>query len=96
MCLDEKLNSRFYNSKLLSCVIQMLNSDLLNLTNFSFTVLLVICFVICQYLYYTLMPWVITLSSATVVNLSLLTSDLYTLMFGLFLFGYKVRQRSLS
>ena len=36
------------------------------------------------------MPWVISLSSATVVNLSLLTSDLYTLMFGLFLFGYKV------
>jgi len=52
-------------------------------------VLLIICFVICQYMYYTLMPWVITLSSATVVNLSLLTSDLYTLMFGLFLFGYK-------
>ncbi|XP_065057905.1 solute carrier family 35 member F2-like [Rhopilema esculentum] len=52
-------------------------------------ILLIASFVICQYLYYTLMPWVITLSSATVVNLSLLTSDLYTLMFGLFLFGYK-------
>ena len=96
LCLEEKLNSMYYNSGILFCVIQMLSSDLLSLINFSFAVLLVICFVICQYMYYTLMPWVITLSSATVVNLSLLTSDLYTLMFGLFLFGYKVRQRSLS
>lgn len=46
-------------------------------------------FGLCQYLYYTIMPFVMRLSSATVVNLSLLTSDLYTLIVGLFLFGYK-------
>ena len=47
-------------------------------------------FAICQYFYYTLMPLVMKLSSATVVNLSLLTSDLYTLTVGLVLFRYKV------
>ena len=65
-------------------------APLITYSVFFIAVLLIICFVVCQYMYYTLMPWVITLSSATVVNLSLLTSDLYTLLFGLLLFGYKV------
>eukprot|EP00794_Sanderia_malayensis_P000161 gene161-773_t len=52
-------------------------------------VILFVGFVISQYTFYTLTPFVITLSSAAVANLSLLTSDLYTLLFGLFLFGYK-------
>ena len=71
--------------------IELIFNKLIYHIAFFISVLLIASFVICQYLYYTLMPWVITLSSATVVNLSLLTSDLYTLMFGLFLFGYKVR-----
>merc|ERR1712226_204992 len=51
--------------------------------------LILASFAIAQYFYYTVMPKVIHLSSATVVNLSLLTSDLYTLTVGLFLFDYQ-------
>lgn len=36
------------------------------------------------------MPLVIKVTSATSVNLGILTADLYSLFFGLFLFGYKV------
>lgn len=50
-----------------------------------------VAFAVCQYFYYTVMPVVMRLSSATVVNLSLLTSDLYTLLIGLLIFGYKVK-----
>lgn len=35
------------------------------------------------------MPLVIKVTSATSVNLGILTADLYSLFFGLFLFGYK-------
>ena len=44
------------------------------------------------FLFYSLTPWVIRMSSAVVLNLSLLTADFYTLIFGLFLFEYKVRR----
>lgn len=39
---------------------------------------------------YSFMPVVIKKTSATAVNLSLLTADLYSLFCGLFLFHYKV------
>ena len=55
-----------------------------------FAVLFVIGFGLCLFLLYNLMPVVIKLSSATVVNLSLLTADFYSLFCGLFLFHYKV------
>ena len=55
-----------------------------------FSAMIYVAFAVCQYFYYSVMPVVMKLSSATVVNLSLLTSDLYTLMIGLFIFGYKV------
>ena len=57
---------------------------------FYFSAMLYVAFSICQYFYYTSMPVVMKLSSATVSNLSELTSDMYTLIIGLFLFGYKV------
>uniref|UniRef100_A0A8C5QFD8 Solute carrier family 35 member F1 n=1 Tax=Leptobrachium leishanense TaxID=445787 RepID=A0A8C5QFD8_9ANUR len=41
---------------------------------------------------YRLMPIVIKLISATLVNLGILTADLCSLFFGLFLFGYNVSQ----
>ena len=37
---------------------------------------------------YSLVPLLLQSSSATLFNLSLLTSDVYSLLFGLFLFGY--------
>ena len=43
-----------------------------------------------MFLFYSVMTVVMTLSSAVVVNLSLLTADVYTLFLGLFLFYYKV------
>ncbi|XP_066922154.1 solute carrier family 35 member F2-like [Clytia hemisphaerica] len=51
--------------------------------------MLYFAFAICQYFYYTMMPVVMKLSSATVMNLSLLTSDLYTLLIGLLIFDYQ-------
>ena len=47
-------------------------------------------FGICMFLLYTLLPIVMSLSSATTVNISLLTADLYALFAGLFLFHYTV------
>jgi solute carrier family 35 protein F1/2 len=39
---------------------------------------------------YSLVPLILRWSSATIFNLSLLTSDVYSLLFGLFLFHYSV------
>ena len=47
-------------------------------------------FGVSQFLFYTIMPQVMKFSSALVVNLSLLTADFYTLLFGIFVFHYKV------
>lgn len=47
-------------------------------------------FVVCLSLFSALMPFVMRCSSAALVNLSLLTSDFYGLLFGLFLFKYTV------
>ncbi|GAA6109912.1 solute carrier family 35 member F2, partial [Tachysurus ichikawai] len=48
------------------------------------------CYVYSMYTLYSCMPVVINVSSATAVNLSLLTADLYSLFCGLFLFQYTV------
>ena len=55
------------------------------------TVALFLVFGACMFLFYSVMTVVMTFSSAVVVNLSLLTADVYTLLLGLFLFYYKVR-----
>ncbi|XP_029028487.1 solute carrier family 35 member F2 isoform X2 [Betta splendens] len=45
-------------------------------------------YVVCMYGLYSFMPVVMRLTSATAVNLSLLTADLFSLFCGLFLFQY--------
>ncbi|XP_019623405.1 PREDICTED: LOW QUALITY PROTEIN: solute carrier family 35 member F2-like [Branchiostoma belcheri] len=50
--------------------------------------LLFVGFAVCLFALYTIFPTVIKMSSAVVVNLSILTADLYTLFLGLFLFHY--------
>ncbi|XP_048015945.1 solute carrier family 35 member F2 [Megalobrama amblycephala] len=50
--------------------------------------LLLAGYALCMYGFYSFMPVVIKMSSATAVNLSLLTGDLFSLFCGLFLFQY--------
>ncbi|XP_035477572.1 solute carrier family 35 member F2-like [Scophthalmus maximus] len=45
-------------------------------------------FALCMYTLYSCMPLVMKLSSATAVNLSMLTADLFSLFCGIFLFQY--------
>ncbi|NXC96992.1 S35F2 protein, partial [Certhia familiaris] len=51
--------------------------------------LLFTAFALCMFGLYSFMPVVIKVTSATSVNLAILTSDLYSLFLGLFLFKYK-------
>lgn len=53
-------------------------------------------YALCMYALYSFMPVVVKMTSATAVNLSLLTADLFSLFCGLFLFHYtvSVAQRS--
>ncbi|KAK4829602.1 hypothetical protein QYF61_005702 [Mycteria americana] len=51
--------------------------------------LLFTVFALCMFGLYSFMPVVIKVTSATSVNLGILTADLYSLFFGLFLFFYK-------
>eukprot|EP01137_Pigoraptor_chileana_P024152 Opistho-2@91617 len=51
--------------------------------------LLLVGFALCLFFLYSLVPVLIVLSSATFLNLSLLTADFYTLLFGLFVFHLK-------
>ncbi|XP_029458318.1 solute carrier family 35 member F2 isoform X2 [Rhinatrema bivittatum] len=51
--------------------------------------LLFVAFALCMFGLYNLMPIVIKVTSATSVNLGILTADLYSFLFGLFLFDYK-------
>ncbi|NWR11634.1 S35F2 protein, partial [Paradoxornis webbianus] len=51
--------------------------------------LLLTAFALCMFALYSFMPVVMKVTSATSVNLGILTSDLYSLFFGLFLFRYK-------
>ncbi|XP_070773712.1 solute carrier family 35 member F2-like [Enoplosus armatus] len=46
-------------------------------------------YVLCMYGLYSFMPVVVKMTSATAVNLSLLTADLFSLFCGIFLFHYK-------
>ncbi|XP_060942197.1 solute carrier family 35 member F2-like [Limanda limanda] len=46
-------------------------------------------YALCMYALYSFMPVVVKMTSATAVNLSLLTADLFSLFCGLFLFHYK-------
>ncbi|KAM9319828.1 solute carrier family 35 member F2-like [Gastrophryne carolinensis] len=50
--------------------------------------LLFAVFALCMFGLYSIMPLVMKVTSATSVNLGILTADLYSLFFGLFLFGY--------
>ncbi|XP_010796197.1 solute carrier family 35 member F2-like [Notothenia coriiceps] len=50
--------------------------------------LLFAAYALCMYTLYSCMPIVVKLSSATAVNLSLLTADLFSLFCGVFLFQY--------
>ncbi|XP_070568701.1 solute carrier family 35 member F2-like [Ptychodera flava] len=51
-------------------------------------ILLLLGFALCLFLLYSIFPVVIKLSSATVVNLSILTADFYTFFCGLLIFHY--------
>lgn len=64
--------------------------SILILFSLSFPALYIVGFAICLFLLYNLMPIAMQFSSATVVNLSLLTADFYSLLCGIFLFRYKV------
>lgn len=64
--------------------------SILILLSLSFSALYIVGFAICLFLLYNLMPIAMQFSSATVVNLSLLTADFYSLLCGIFLFHYKV------
>ncbi|XP_074528674.1 solute carrier family 35 member F2 [Halichoeres trimaculatus] len=46
-------------------------------------------YALCMYALYSFMPVVVKMTSATAVNLSLLTADLFSLFCGIFLFHYK-------
>ncbi|XP_055036796.2 solute carrier family 35 member F2 [Misgurnus anguillicaudatus] len=50
--------------------------------------LLFVAYTVCMYGLYSYMPIVVKMTSATAVNLSLLTADLFSLFCGLFLFHY--------
>uniref|UniRef100_A0A8C7X6T7 Solute carrier family 35 member F2 n=1 Tax=Oryzias sinensis TaxID=183150 RepID=A0A8C7X6T7_9TELE len=52
-------------------------------------VMLFAVYALCMYALYSFMPVVVKMTSATAVNLSLLTADLFSLFCGLFLFNYK-------
>ncbi|XP_056303169.1 solute carrier family 35 member F2 isoform X2 [Danio aesculapii] len=51
--------------------------------------LLFFAYTLCMYGLYSFMPVVVKMTSATAVNLSLLTADLFSLFCGIFLFHYK-------
>lgn len=50
--------------------------------------LLFVLYALCMFALYSLMPVVVKMTSATAVNLSLLTADLFSLFCGVFLFHY--------
>lgn len=51
-------------------------------------------YVLCMFALYSFMPVVMEMTSATAVNLALLTADLFSLFCGLFLFHYRVSDSS--
>lgn len=63
--------------------------------NNSYAIALVIVYTICMFILYSLAPVLFRWGSAVLYNLSLLTSDFYSLIFGLGLFGYSVSIRAI-
>ncbi|XP_053543485.1 solute carrier family 35 member F2 isoform X3 [Ictalurus punctatus] len=64
------------------------HTDVANI-QWTWQIALLLCgFAICMFTLYSCMPVVINMTSATAVNLSLLTADLFSLFCGLFLFQY--------
>lgn len=53
-------------------------------------IVLLAAFTLTLFIYYTITPVVIKITSAMAVNLSLLTADFYTLVVGVLLFHFKV------
>ncbi|VDN88735.1 unnamed protein product [Brugia pahangi] len=47
-------------------------------------------FAACMFLFYSMVSVVVQKSSALMFNLSILTADFYTLVFGLFMFKYEI------
>ncbi|KAM3869013.1 solute carrier family 35 member F2-like [Diretmus argenteus] len=64
-----------------TCAVKAIKWDLKIITLFA-------VYVLCMYALYSFMPIVVKMTSATAVNLSLLTADLFSLFCGLFLFHY--------
>lgn len=56
--------------------------------------MLFVVYVLCMFALYSFMPIVMEMTSATAVNLALLTADLFSLFCGLFLFHYRVSNGS--
>uniref|UniRef100_H2YA35 Solute carrier family 35 member F2 n=1 Tax=Ciona savignyi TaxID=51511 RepID=H2YA35_CIOSA len=75
------------------CGVQMAILERQALSAFVWTdlvVCLLLGFGACMFVFYSLMPYVMRISSATAVNISLLTSDLFSLFVGIFVFKYEV------
>jgi solute carrier family 35 protein F1/2 len=60
------------------------------MNNIDISVLLLVGFALCLYILYSILPVVIAKTSATAVNLNLLSADFYALFVGLFVFHYSV------
>uniref|UniRef100_H2YA34 Solute carrier family 35 member F2 n=1 Tax=Ciona savignyi TaxID=51511 RepID=H2YA34_CIOSA len=74
------------------CGVQMAILERQALSAFVWTdlvVCLLLGFGACMFVFYSLMPYVMRISSATAVNISLLTSDLFSLFVGIFVFKYE-------
>ncbi|XP_016151525.1 solute carrier family 35 member F2-like [Sinocyclocheilus grahami] len=67
----------------------ILESKAIPVISWNWTIcLLFVAYTLCMYGLYSFMPVVVNMTSATAVNLSLLTADLFSLFCGMFLFRY--------
>jgi solute carrier family 35 protein F1/2 len=57
---------------------------------------LLVSFGLCLFAMYSLTPYMLLWTGATLFNLSLLTSDAYAIIAGIFFFSYVVRRRPSS
>lgn len=57
---------------------------------------LIAAFAIAQFAYYSCLPYLLKMSSATALNLGLLASDYYAIVAGIVFFGYKVTKNAFS
>lgn len=65
-------------------------SPVITILTITAQVVLFLGFTMAMFLFYYLVPKVIASNGAVFLNLSLLTADVYSLLFGLFLFNFKV------